>query len=470
MSCRNRSSFPVALVVALVGVVLLASGCSNRDLTGLEQARGNRNPLVFADGYDPDVYFQAFFQTHVTAVSVDSVFAHEGLAQDGARSLKVNVPPSGSSLGLFSGGVLTSGGGRDLADYNALTFYARAAKPITLDFLGLGNDNTGNSLYEAGRSAVALFPAWTFVVVPIPNSAKLLNERGLFTFAEGLEAPYADGYDIWFDDIRYAKLTNITDPRPFMPSSSKQYFVGSRANIAGTQTTFDIDGANVVVGHMPGYFDFTSSDPSVARVEGTGIKVVGEGSATVTANLGSVSVDGEVTLNAYPAPAAPAPAPTLPASDVVSLYSDAYTNNPVDTWNPHWTYSTAEEGTFVLDGDNMRSYSALNFVGIEFLGNKVDASAMEYFHMDVFAPFGTEFKVKFVVFSAGNGFLGQAELTFNAASEPAFVPGQWSSLDIPLSDFSFLPAQESPWSSIGQLVLSTADAQLVLLDNMYWHR
>jgi len=149
-----------------------------------------------------------------------------------------------------------------------------------------------------------------------------------------------------------------------------------------------------------------------------------------------------------------------------------------DNWDEKWTVKngtverTIEKSgkTFVLDGDNMRSYSALNFVGIEFLGNKVDASGMDYFHIDVFAPFGSEFKVKFVVFSAGNGFLGQTELTFNAASDPAFVPGQWSSLDIPLSDFTFQPAQESPWSSIGQLVLSTADAQLVLLDNMYWHR
>ena len=32
---------------------------------------------------------------------------------------------------------------------------------------------------------------------------------------------------MWFDDIRFARLDNVTDPRPSMPSVNKQYFVGS---------------------------------------------------------------------------------------------------------------------------------------------------------------------------------------------------------------------------------------------------
>ena len=115
-------------------------------------------------------------------------------------------------------------------------------------------------------------------------------------------------------------------------------------------------------------------------------------------------------------------------------------------------------------------YSTLNFVGIEFLSRKVDATAMNYFHMDVYAPFGTNFKVKFVTFTVNNGFAGQTELTFDADSDPVFTAGQWSSLDIPLSAFTFQPPQEDPWARIGQLVLSTDDAQLVLLDNLYWHQ
>ncbi len=162
--------------------------------------------MVFDDAYHPDVYFQAFFETHVTAVNTDSVYAYGGLAADGARSLKFNIPPQGSALGLYTGGVLTSGSARDMADFNALTFYARANFPVTLDVAGFGNDNTGNSLYEAGRNGIALTQDWTFVVVPIPDSSKLLSERGLFTFAESTEDAHPEGYDIWIDEIQYATL------------------------------------------------------------------------------------------------------------------------------------------------------------------------------------------------------------------------------------------------------------------------
>ncbi len=460
----------VAAVVALLALLLGASGCSDRDPAGLEMARGNTDPVVFDDYYH-DTYYQPFFQTHYTAVSLDSAFSYNGFAGDGARSLKFNVPPANSSLGIYTGGVLTSGGARDLADYNALTFWARCSKNISMDLLGFGNDNTGTSRYEASIGEVALGTNWTQVVIPIPDSGRLRGERGLFTLAEGLEPQYRDGYDIWFDDIKYQHVEGITDPRPFIPSSNKKYFVGSMISIAGTHTVFNVDGQDVTVNHMPGYFDFTVSDPGVARVEPEGIKILGQGTAAVTAALGEVPATGEVTIEAWPAPPAPAPAPAYPATDVVALFSDAYEGVHVDTWNPHWQYSTTEEGTYVLDGDNMRSYSSLNFVGIEFLGDKVDASQMTGFHMDVYAPFGSDFKLKFVAFNAGNSYLGETfDVVFDAGSDPAFVPGQWNSLDIPLDVISFKVPLDDPWSSIGQLVLSTSDATLVLLDNIYWYR
>ena len=60
------------------------------------------------------------------------------------------------------------------------------------------------------------------------------------------------------------------------------------------------------------------------------------------------------------------------------------------------------------------------------------------------------------------------DLTLDATTTPAFIAGGWSSLDIPLTSFA-LPAVWD-WGHIGQIVLSTVDAQLVLVDNIYWHR
>jgi hypothetical protein len=111
----------------------------------------------------------------------------------------------------------------------------------------------------------------------------------------------------------------------------------------------------------------------------------------------------------------------------------------------------------------------LNFVGIVFESSKIDASQMTNFHLDVYAPAGTNFRVKLVSFppdiAAG---VQTGDLILTAASTPSFTAGSWSSLDIPLSSFTVPPDWD--WSQVGQLVLSTTDAQLVLVDNVYWHK
>lgn len=457
------------LALAAILVLVFSAGCSDRNPTELPTARGTIDPLVYDDDYGADVYFQAFSLTHVAAVSQDSVYAYGGQAIDGARSLKINVPPAGSSLGLYSGGVLTSAASRDMADFNALTFYARTNNPVMLDVVGFGNDNTGNSLYEAGRNNIALTSDWTFVVVPIPEPSKLISERGMFTFAEGLEAAYPQGYDIWIDEIRFAKLGNINVFRPSFTSGTKPYFVGSTVNIDGTRTIFQIDGAYVPVDHSLHYFDFITSDPAVAVVSGSQVRVVGTGTASITALLGETEVQGRIDVTGYEPPTTAAPAPTLPAGDVISLFSDTYNDVPVDTWRADWGGVTTQVQDYRIAGNDMKLYSSLNWVGIDFQSVKVDASEMTHFHMDVYGPAGTSFKVKLVSFPDGAAGLQTTDLELTSSSTPAYNPGGWSSLDIPLENFT-LPASGWNWATLGQLVLSSGDTKLVLVDNVYWHK
>lgn len=458
-----NSTLRHALALAAVPLLALGAGCSGRDVAGLEVARARIEPLVFDDGYGDDVYFQAFSGTYYEATSIDSVYAH-----DSAASLKVVVPPRDSALGGYAGGVLTSVKVRDLADFNALTFYARSSVNSTLNEIGFGDDNTGTSVYSVSRSNIPLNTGWTFVVVPVPSPSKLIAERGLFLFAERWEETQPQGHELWFDDIRFAKLGNISNPRPFMPSGARGYFIGSTVSLTGTRTTFDVDGADVVVNHKPGYFDYQISDPTVATASRRGITIIGAGTAILTATLGGVDVAGALRLDAYQPPASAAPAPTVPAADVIALFSDAYDTEPVDRWfNPEWTYITTQFGFYTIAGDRNLMYSTFNFVGIEFTANTIDITGMTHLHLDVYAPGGSDFKVKLVAFSADNGYmLGQPELTFNASTTPSFQAGAWSSLEIPLDDFQF----SVPRDHIGQVVLSTSDAQLVLVDNIYWHR
>ena len=455
---RRSHLLPMATMILLV----LIQACSERELTGLDVARANIDPIVFIDDLSPDVYHQAFSGTDIYAASFDSTYTY-----DGNRSIKISVPPEGSSLGAYAGGVLPSIAPRDMADFNALTLYARSSINSTLNVIGLGNDNTGTSKYEAGRLNVPLTPEWTFIVIPIPAPSKLIAERGLLTFAEGFESSSPEGHDIWLDEIKFANLSNITDPFSIMPSSMKQYFVGATADIAGTYTRFSVDGGFVIVNHMPAYFDFTSTDPEAAFVDGDLIRIVGEGSAVISATMEDVAVSGSVTLTGFAPPEHPATPPTLPAPDVISLLSDEYNSIPVDSWNPYWGGSTTEVEDFAIDGDNMKAYSSLNWVGIIFTSNTVDATEMTHLHLDVFAPQGTNFNVKLVAFDGDNGnFLEEKELSFNEGSEPAFAPGEWSSLEIPLEDFQI----SANLNHLGQLVLSTSNARLVLVDNIYWHK
>ena len=462
----NRSN-----LIALVAMSLLMAiaGCSDRNPTSLDVARAPVDPLVFDDDFSEDVYFQPFFETFYAAVEKDSVFAFNGFAPDGARSVKITVPPVGSALGPYAGGVFTSGGSRDLTDFNALTFYARADHDINLDVAGFGNDNTGNSLYEAGRADVPLSTEWTFVVVPIPAPGKLISERGLFTFAEGAEEAHPRGYGVWIDEIKFAKLDNIEIFRPTMDSGTRQYFVGTTVAVTGTYTVFRIDGAFVFVNHMPGYFDYASSEPSVATVSGDAIEVIGEGESIISGTVQEIDVFGTINVAAYKPPTVAATPPTLAASSVISMFSDVYNDVPIDTWNTMWGGSNAVVENYVVAGDNNLMYTNLNFVGIEFRTPTIDATDMTHFHLDIYAPAGTDFKIKLISFlGGGDASVETLDLVLTPDTTPAFVSGGWSSLDIPVTDFQ-LPA-EWDWAHIGQLALSTSNAQLVLLDNIYWHQ
>lgn len=464
-SSIRRSSRRLSLLLGFVLTLFLVSACSERDVASLAPGRGDTDPVVFADGYGEDVYYQGFFETNYVGVTVDSVFAFGGFAFDGAKSLKAGIPPAGSALGLYTGGVLTSAGARDLADYNALTFYARAPFPMQLDVVGFGNDNTGTSRYEASRANVNVGTDWTFVVVPVPNPSRLISERGLFTFAESIDEAHPDGYDVWFDEIRFAKLDNIEIFRSTMGGGSQPGFVGATVSIGATQTIYRIDGGFVPVSYSPNYLDFRSSDPSVAVYRDGAVRVVGEGEARITAKLAQFDVLGTLSVTGYAPPAEAAPVPVHPAGDVVSLFSDSYVNLPVDTWRADWGGVTTQVADFEVAGNATKMYSALNWVGVDFQTLPANLSDMTTMHIDVYAPAGTNFKIELVSFPLGR----PAPFVIDDEFDPPFAAGEWLSLEIPLASFA-LPDGDWDWAEIGQMVLSSSDAKLVLVDNIYWHK
>ncbi|HIB38251.1 T9SS type A sorting domain-containing protein [Mesonia sp.] len=174
--------------------------------------------------------------------------------------------------------------------------------------------------------------------------------------------------------------------------------------------------------------------------------------------------EGEATTEDEPMTAAPTP--TLDPADVISLFSDPYTNINVDTWNTGWSAANYEEIT--IEGNPTKKYSILNFNGIEATNPSIDVTTpgMNNFHLDVWSPNSTEFRVKLVDFK-GDGYQGangdtEAELSF------ALTPNSWNSLDIPLSDF--MNAGMTDMTDINQMVISSdpAGASTVYIDNVYF--
>jgi hypothetical protein len=95
---------------------------------------------------------------------------------------------------------------------------------------------------------------------------------------------------------------------------------------------------------------------------------------------------------------------------------------------------------------------------------------MTHFHLDVWIPDVTTFKVKLVDFGADGAFDGgddvEHELTFDGASTPAMVAGSWVGLDIPLASFTGLTTR----AHLAQLIVSSNSRATAYVDNVYFHR
>jgi hypothetical protein len=441
-------------LVLILGLLALGAAGCERDTSGLQPAPGNTDPIVFDDNFGNGVDYQAFENSKLDAVQMDT----EDPAQ-GTACLKVTVPGPSSDPPYFAGGAFTTNFGRELSGYDALTFWAKSSRTATLNVAGLGNDNTGNSEYDASWGNISLTTSWEKYVIPIPLPEKLDYEKGLFFFAEGHEN--GQGYDFWLDEIKFESVGTITNPRPSMTSRAVTAFVGGTLMMQGTSTIFDVGGTDQIIEHLPGYFTFVSSDESVVKVTDGVLQVIGSGSATITAKLDTVDVDGVVLVNAAELPPIPAPAPTVPAGDVISLFSNAYQDVPVDTWSADW--DMADVSDVKIAGNDVKAYTNLVFAGIEFLTQHVDATNMEYIHLDIWLPAGTQFKVKLVNFGADG--VKESEIIFNASSTPPLATGTWLGLEIPLAEFTGLTSR----ADLAQLLLS-GNATTAYVDNIYFHR
>ncbi len=159
-------------------------------------------------------------------------------------------------------------------------------------------------------------------------------------------------------------------------------------------------------------------------------------------------------------PTMAAPDPTQAQADVINMYSNVYTQDvTVSSWRSDWSTSTLTD--IQVAGNDTKEYIDADFVGVEFYDTPVDATTMDFFHVDVWTPNATTFRVKLVDLG---GTATEAEIAFDGIAQ-----GQWVSLDIPMADF--ISGGMSATNSIQQLIFSglpTAEFDFYI-DNVYFY-
>jgi hypothetical protein len=116
-----------------------------------------------------------------------------------------------------------------------------------------------------------------------------------------------------------------------------------------------------------------------------------------------------------------------------------------------------------IAGNDTKKYTNLNYFGVDVTGT-IDATQMLYFHIDVWTPNLTAFRVKLVDFGANGVYQGGDDVEFEVTRTPTL--SGWNSYDIPLSEFTGLTTK----GHIAQLVLSGAPVGTVYIDNVYFSK
>ena len=456
-----------ALFAALI---LVGTFSCTRDIDELEPATFPNTAEVFIDDFSSGLNYAAFAGSKTTAFNV---VPDEGY--NNSAGMRFDIPDADDPGGGFAAGIFFTDVARDLSGYNVLTFWAKASESVDVDELGFGFTFQSEK-YRSSIKAVPVSTTWKKYYIPIADASGLTEENGMFYYVDNPDD--GEGYTFWVDEVKFEDLGTLARPGVSILAGQDQSLTaetGDQLNIGGFSYTVNLPtGIDQIMDISAAYFTFSSSNSGVATVDETGkVTVLDAGTTVITATMGDLEATGSLTIESTGDPLLPssaAPVPTISQDSVISMFSNAYDDVPVDTWNPFWQFSTAEVADVKIGEDDLKRYKNLNFVGILTESSPIDASDMTHFHIDIWTPDPTAppatFKVLLVDFGADGNFDGgddsSHELSFTS---PTLTTGSWVSLDIPLSDFTGLVNR----NHIAQLVLS-GDLANVFVDNVYFYQ
>ncbi len=191
------------------------------------------------------------------------------------------------------------------------------------------------------------------------------------------------------------------------------------------------------------------------------------------------TISGCEPCSGPPTTAAPTP-PARDPADVISFYSDAYTDVVIDAFD----FGLCDGGTpnlataeVMIDGNPTQNYLGSGCQGISIETNRVDASAFTNLHFDFFTDvsgtdlIGKVFNIKLVDW-AGNATEAGAsglEINFNDGTSPGIITSSWVSVDVDITSIGGMVGGNLTRSDIAQIHI-TSNLPNAWYDNLYLHK
>ena len=421
----------------LVLILIITVSCEREISDEAVLATYSTTPDVYIDGFSGGLEYHPFSGSYYAAFTVDTENKYLG-----SSAMRFDVPNVGDPDGAYAGAIFRDeNGGRNLTNYDALTFWAKTSQGgTTINELGFGQD-FGENKYQVIMQNTQFTTNWRKYIIPIPDASKLTQESGMFWYAEGPEN--GAGYTFWIDELKYEKLGTIAQPRPAILNGVDevtQGFIGGNVLLSGLTQTLNLgSGVDQTIVVAPAYFEFNSSDESVATVNEYGeVNIIGAGNAIITATLNEVEAQGSLTLNSL-GDFDLAPVPTRSAANVASVFSDTYENVPMEFYNGYWEpYQTTLSSEIEIDGDKILNYTNFNFVGNKMATPLLDATEKSNLHLNMYipgeVPANLDFLISVVDFGPDQVDGGtddtRQQIFFNSSD---FEANTWSTLEIPIT-------------------------------------
>ncbi len=191
----------------------------------------------------------------------------------------------------------------------------------------------------------------------------------------------------------------------------------------------------------------------------SGLKAGTDYTFTIVAQDENANTSDALTVQATTTALTAAPAPTQAAEDVISIYSDAYTTATPNLGYYDWGSPTRFTG-ITIDGNPTLQFENMDYYGMGF-NTQLDVTEMDFLHIDIY--------------SDQAGTLGIVPIWWNAEANANFPEirsivnysaGEWSSIDIPMSDFEDVTRGDSNLAH--QLKLDYGNGANILIDNIFF--